>query len=71
MVQFGKLIVNCLGIPHNILFQNFILDIFFIYISNVIPFPDTPSKKPLSHAPSSSFYEGVPLPTHPLLTPCP
>jgi hypothetical protein len=26
----------------------FLLDIFFIYISNVIPFPGFPSKNPLS-----------------------
>jgi hypothetical protein len=36
------------------------LDIFFIYISNVIPFPNFPSENPLSppHSPC--------LPTHPL-----
>jgi hypothetical protein len=39
----------------------FLLDIFFIYISNVIPFPGFPFKNPLSlpHSPCS--------PTHPLL----
>ena len=42
-----------------------LLDIFFIYISNVIPFPYLPSKKPLCHIPSSCS------PTHPLLLPCP
>jgi hypothetical protein len=39
----------------------FLLDIFFIYISNVIPFPGFPSKVPLSHHP----------PTQPSLLPCP
>ena len=38
----------------------FLLDIFFIYISNVIPFPRFPSKNPLSPPPSPCF------PTHPL-----
>jgi hypothetical protein len=28
--------------------ETFLLDIFFIYISNVIPFPGFPSKNPLS-----------------------
>jgi hypothetical protein len=42
-----------------------ILDIFFIYISNVIPFPDFPSKNPLSNLPSPCST------THPLLLPCP
>jgi hypothetical protein len=27
-----------------------LLDISFIYISNIIPFPSFPSRKPLSHA---------------------
>jgi hypothetical protein len=30
----------------------FLLDIFFIYISNVILFPGSPSENPLSHSPS-------------------
>jgi hypothetical protein len=30
----------------------FLLDILFIYISNIIPFPGFPSGKPLSHSPS-------------------
>jgi hypothetical protein len=46
----------------------FLLDIFFIYISNVIPFCSTPS---LTHPPSSCFYEGVPPPTYPLPPPRP
>jgi hypothetical protein len=42
-----------------------LLDIFFIYISNVIPFPGLSSKNPLSHPPSPCLYEGAPhLPTH-------
>jgi hypothetical protein len=37
----------------------FLLDIFFIYISNVIPFPSYPSKHPLSSPPPPA-----PQPTH-------
>ena len=37
-----------------------LLDIFFIYISNVIPFPRSPSENPLSNPPSPCFYKGVP-----------
>jgi hypothetical protein len=48
-------------------FFNFLLDIFFIYISNVIPFPGSHTPwKPPSHPLSPCFYEGVPLPPHPL-----
>ena len=32
---------------------------FFIYISNVSPFPDLPLSNPLTH---TTFYGGVPLP---------
>jgi hypothetical protein len=46
-------------------FLSFLLDIFFIYISNAIPFPCLPSKTPLSHCPSPCS------PTLPLLLPCP
>jgi hypothetical protein len=46
-----------------------LLDILFIYISNVISFPDSPPTHThtnyLSHSPSSCFNGGVPLPTHP------
>jgi hypothetical protein len=39
------------------------LAIFFIYISNVLPFPGLPFKTPLSHAISPClFYKGVPPP---------
>ena len=48
-----------------------LLDIFFIYISNVNPFPSPPKGNPLFHQPSSCFYEGVPPPTYPLLPPHP
>jgi hypothetical protein len=48
-----------------------LLDIFFIYISNVICFPALPSDQTPFHFPSPCFYEGVPTPTHPLLTSCP
>jgi hypothetical protein len=43
------------------------LFIFFINISNVIPFPGFPSRKPLSHPPSPCFYEGALPPSLPLL----
>jgi hypothetical protein len=43
----------------------FLLDIFFIYISNVIPFPSFPSENPLSPFPSPYS------PTHPLPLPDP
>jgi hypothetical protein len=54
-------------------FYNSLLDIFFIYISNVIPFPGSPPslRNPLSHPPSSCFYEGVPSLTYPLPPPHP
>jgi hypothetical protein len=45
--------------------------VYFIYISNVIPFPDFLPRNPLSHPPSSCFYGGVPWPTHPLPLPHP
>jgi hypothetical protein len=45
------------------------LDIFFIYISNVIPFPIFPPSLPerniQTNQPSPCFYEGVPPPSHP------
>jgi hypothetical protein len=34
-------------------FLIFLLDIFFIYISNAIPFPSFPSENPLSPPPST------------------
>jgi hypothetical protein len=39
----------------------FLLNIFFIYISNVIPFPSFPSENPLSSLPSPCFL-AYPLP---------
>jgi hypothetical protein len=48
-----------------IYFVYFLLDIFFIYISNVIPFPGFPSENPLSHLPSPCS------PTYPLPLTCP
>jgi hypothetical protein len=39
--------MNFSNIFQNFLFY-FLLDIFFIYISNVIPFPSFPSNSPLS-----------------------
>ena len=38
------------------------MDIFFIYISNAIPFQFSPPG-PLSHPPSPCLYEGAPSPT--------
>jgi hypothetical protein len=38
------------------------MDIFFIYISNIFPFPGLPFRNPLSHTPC--LYEGAPPPTH-------
>jgi hypothetical protein len=49
----------------------FLLDILFIYILNVIPFPGYPSRKPTSHPPSTCFYEGDPPTTYPPLPPHP
>jgi hypothetical protein len=47
----------------------FILSLFligyFIYISNVILFPNAPTQKPLSLSTSSCINEGVSLPTYP------
>ena len=48
-----------------LLFFIFILDIFFIYISNVIPIPSSPSRNTLSHPSYPCLYEGVPPPTPP------
>ena len=48
-----------------LLFSYFLLDIFFIYISNVILFPGFPSENPLSHPPLACSL------THLLLLPCP
>lgn len=59
---------------HFFLFHFFIfllLDIFLIYISNVILFPGFPSGSPLSHPSSPCFYEGAPLATHSLPPTCP
>jgi hypothetical protein len=47
----------------------FLLDIFFIYISSIIPFRGFPSEHALSHPSSPCFYKGVSSLTHPLLLP--
>ena len=47
----------------------FLLDIFFIYISNIIPFPGFSFENHLSHPPSPCFYEGVSPLFHPLPLP--
>jgi len=53
------------------LFLLLLLDILFMYISNVIPFPCFHSGNPLSHPPSPCFYEDVLPPTYRLLPPHP
>jgi hypothetical protein len=40
------------GVGQKATYSFFLLDIFFIYISNVIPFPSFLSENPLSHSPS-------------------
>jgi len=50
------------------IFLNFLLDILFIYISNVIPIPGFSSTETLSHPPFPCFYEGAPHPNHLLPT---
>jgi hypothetical protein len=45
----------------------FKLDVLFIYISNVIPFPNVPWATSLSHLALPCFHEGAPLPTYSLL----
>jgi hypothetical protein len=48
------------------LFSFCLYDILFIYISNVIPFPNFPSTNPLPHPPPPpGFHEGAPPPTDP------
>jgi hypothetical protein len=47
------------------------LDISFIYISIVFPFPGLPFGNPLSHPPSPCLCEIVPSPTHQFLSSCP
>jgi hypothetical protein len=49
----------------------FSLDILFIYISNVVPFPDSPLRTSLSHSLSLCFYKGASPLIHSLLPPCP
>ena len=49
----------------------FLLDIFFIYISNVFPFPGLPFGNSLSYPPSPCFYEGAPWAACPLLSSLP
>jgi hypothetical protein len=56
---------NCYFYNTNQSWFLFLLDIFFIYISNVIPFPSFPSENPLSPPVSPCS------PTHPLLLPGP
>ena len=46
-------------------------NIFFIYISDVSPFPCFSSRNSVSYPPYSCFHEGAPPPTHTLLPPHP
>ena len=48
-------------------FFSFLLDIFFIYIFNIFPFPVLALENPLFHTCSPCLYEGAFSPTHPLL----
>ena len=58
--HYGKIQVILLKHEYPTVFdKSFLLDIFFIYISNVIPFPSFLSENPLSPLPSST-----PQPTH-------
>jgi hypothetical protein len=60
----------CFEFIHNRFFFNFLLDIFFIYISNVIPFLGPPYPQnpyPILPPPTS---KSIPPPTHPLPLPC-
>jgi hypothetical protein len=54
--------LSIFGVLHFFCF--FWVDILFIYISNVIPFPSFPSRRPLSHRPFPFLYEGVSPTTH-------
>jgi hypothetical protein len=55
---------------NNYLEENFVLCIFFIYISNIFPFPGLPFGSSLYHPHFPCFYEGVPLSNHPLPSSC-
>ena len=56
---------------HTVSFHFFFKIGYFIYISNIIPFPNFPPRNSLSHPPSSCFYESVPphppVPPHPCI----
>ena len=51
----------------NFISPSFFIEYLFICISNVIPFPGTPSGNPIYHPPSPCLYEGASQPTYPLL----
>jgi hypothetical protein len=74
-----QLLINIPGLFLNLFFSIilihflvfFPLDILFIYISSVIPFPGFPSRNPLSHPPPSASLRVLPYPpTHLLLLLC-
>jgi hypothetical protein len=53
------------------LYEDFLLVIISIYISNIILLPGFPFANLLSHPPPHCFYEGTPPPIHPLQPHCP
>ena len=63
----GKFCWLASSTEHFFFFFFSLLDIFFIYISNVFPFPGVPFRNPLSDPPSSCLYEGASPTTHRLL----
>jgi hypothetical protein len=66
-LSFSYLIFSVLSLSSLSLF----FDTFFIYPSNVIPFPSFLPQKPLSRLPCPCYGEGAPPHAHPLLPPCP
>jgi hypothetical protein len=63
---------QCMGFHFSIFFfTGYFLYLHFKCYSLAWSLPLKPLRNPLSHPPSSYFYEGVPPPTHPLPPPCP
>jgi hypothetical protein len=58
---FLKLFLSCIS-QFSLPIYLFLLDIFFIYISNIFSFPGLPFRKPLSYPPSSDSMREFPLP---------
>jgi hypothetical protein len=62
-------IVHCVGLTSVVFcFLFFLIEHFFLYISNVIPFPGFPLETPYPRT-LPCFYEGAPQLTYPLLLP--